>query len=132
MNKNDLKIFSAEGPKFYDKNISFIALSRSSGRETALIVIGSIEKNDHLIKSWKTATGFPHFENQFIKISGVLFLFFGKNEGIFIRDNELPSTLGFNGIHDGSGYHIGYKMLKTFENLTMANDEEKTFAGRCG
>ena len=51
--------------------------------------------------------------------------FFGKNEGITFPDNEIPSILGFNGIHDGSGYHIGYKMLDTFENLTIADDEEK-------
>ena len=55
--------------------------------------------------------------------------FFGKNEGITFPDNEIPSILGFNGIHDGSGYHIGYKMLKTVENLAMADDEEKTFVG---
>ena len=57
------------------------------------------------------------------------FLFFGKNEGITFPDIEIPSILGFHGIHDGSGYHIGYKMLDTFENLTLADDEEKTFAG---
>ena len=51
------------------------------------------------------------------------------NEGITFPDNEFPSILGFNGIHDESGYHIRYKMLDTFENLTMAEDEEKTFVG---
>ena len=52
-----------------------------------------------------------------------------KNERITFSDNEIQSILGFNGILDGSGYHIGYKMLETFENLTMADDEEKSFAG---
>ena len=47
----------------------------------------------------------------------------------FLSNNEVQSILGFNGIHDGSGYHIGYNMLDTFENLTMAVDEEKTFVG---
>ena len=55
--------------------------------------------------------------------------FFGKNEGITFTGNEIPSILGFNGIHEGSGYQIGYKMLESFENLAMADDEEKTFAG---
>ena len=55
--------------------------------------------------------------------------FFGKNEGITFPDNKFPSILGFNGTHDGSGYHIGYKMLDTFENLAMTEDEEKTFVG---
>ena len=81
------------------------------------------------MRSLKTATGLPRFDYQFNKINGVLFLFFGKNEGITFPDSKNPSILGFNGIDDGSGYHIGYKMLETFENLTMADDEEKTFAG---
>ena len=58
-----------------------------------------------------------------------MFLFFGKNEGITFPDIEIPSILGFNGIDDGSGYHIGYKMLDIFDNLTMGGDEEKTFVG---
>ena len=81
------------------------------------------------MRSLKTATGLPHFEYQFNKINGDLFLFFGKIERITFPDNENPSILGFNGIHDGSGYHIGYKMLDTFENLTMADDEENIFVG---
>ena len=55
------------------------------------------------LRSLKTATGLPHFDYQYNKINGVLFLFFGKNEGITFPDNEIPSILGFNGIHDGSG-----------------------------
>ena len=58
-----------------------------------------------------------------------MFLFFGKNEGTTFPDIEVPSILGFNCVHDGSGYHIGYNMLDTFENLTMADDEEKFFVG---
>ena len=80
------------------------------------------------MRSLKTISGLPQFDYQFNKINGVLILFFGKNEGITLPDNEIPSILGFNSIHDGSGYHIGYKMLDTFENLTMA-DDERTFAG---
>ena len=79
------------------------------------------------MRSLKTATGLPHFDYQFNNINGVLFLFFVKNVGITFLDNEIPSILGFNGIHDGSGYHIGYNMLDTFENLTLADDEERSF-----
>ena len=95
----------------------------------AIIGIGSYENRDQLLRSLRRDSGFPHFDYQFNKINGFLFLFFGKNEGITFPDNEIPSILGFNGIHDGPGYRIGYKMLDTFENLTMADDEEKTFAG---
>ena len=52
---------------------------------------------------------------------------FGKNEENTFPYNEIPNILGFNIIHDGSVYQIGYKMLDTFENLTMADDEEKIF-----
>ena len=127
VNKSDLKIFSSEGLKFYEKSIPFDAVSRPYGGERAIIGIGSYENRDHLLRSLKTATGLPHFDYQFNKINGVFFLFFGKNEGITFPDIKIPSILGFNGIHDG--YHIGYKMLETFENLTMADDEEKIFAG---
>ena len=121
-----MKIFSSEGLKFYENSIPFDAVSRPYGGERAIIGIGSYENRDHLLRSLKTATGLPHFDYQFNKINEVLFLFFGKSEGITFPDNEIPSILGFNGIHDGSGHHIGYKMLETFENLTMADDEEKT------
>ena len=57
------------------------------------------------------------------------FFFVKTNELINFPDNKIPSILGFNGIHDGSRYHIGYKMLDNFENLTMVDDEEKTFVG---
>ena len=129
VNKSDLEIFSSDGLKLYEKNIPFDAISRPHGGEKAIIRIGSYENRDHLFRSLKIATVLPHFDYQYNKINGILFLFFGKNEGITFPHNEIPSILGFNGIHDGSGYHIGYKMLDTFENLTMADEEEKAFAG---
>ena len=125
VNKSDLKIFSSEGLKFYEKSIPFDAVSRPYGGERDIIGISSYENRDHLLRSLKTASGLPHYDYQFNKINGVLFLFFVKIEGITFPDNEIPSILGFNGIHDWPGYHIGYKMLDTFENLTMADDEEK-------
>ena len=129
VNERDLKIISSEGLKFYEKSIPFDAVSRPYGGERAIIGIGSYENRDHLLRSLKTASGLPHFDYQFNKINGVLFLFFGKNEGITFPNNGTSSILGFNGIHDGPGYHIGYKMLDTFEKLTMADDEDKISAG---
>ena len=102
VNKSDLKIFSSEGLKFYEKSIPFDAVSRPYG-EGAIIGIGSHENRDHLLRSLKTASRLSHFDYQFNKINGILFLFLGKNEGITFPDNEIPSILGFNGIHDGSG-----------------------------
>ena len=76
VNKSDLKIFSSEGLKFYEKSIPFDAVSRPYGGEQAIIGIGSYENRDHLLRSLKTASGLPHFDYQFNKINGVLFLFF--------------------------------------------------------
>ena len=76
VNKSDLKIFSSEGLKFYEKSIPFDAVSRPYGGERAIIGIGFYENRDHLLRSLKTATGLPLFDFQFNKINGVLFLFF--------------------------------------------------------
>ena len=92
-NKSDLKIFSSEGLKFYEKSIPFDAVSRHYGGERAIIGIGSYENRDHLLRSLKTASGLPQFDYQFNKINGVLFLFFGTNEGITFPDNKNPSRL---------------------------------------
>ena len=103
---SDLKIFSSAVLMFYEKNILFNAVSRPYGGEQAIIGIGFYENRDHLLRSLKTATGLPHFFYQFNKINGVLFLFFGKNEGVTFPDNEIPKILGFNGIHNGYGLVI--------------------------
>ena len=51
-------------------------------------------------------------------------LFCGQNDGLSFVDGLL-GLLGFKGFHEGSRYHIGYKMLETFEKLTTADDKEK-------
>ena len=73
VNKSDLKIFSSEGLKFYEKSIPFDAVSRSYGGERAIIGTGSYENRDHLLRSLKTATRLPHFDFHYNKINGVLF-----------------------------------------------------------
>ena len=87
-NKSDLKIFSSEGLKFYEKSIPFDAVSRPYGGERAIIGIGSYENGDHLLRSLKTATGLPHFDYQFNKINGVLILIFGKMKELLFRITE--------------------------------------------
>ena len=103
MNKSDLKIFSSEGLKFYEKSIPFDAVSRPYGGERAIIGVGSYENRDRFLRSLKTATGLPHFDYQFNKVNGVFFLDLGKNEGTIFPDNATLSIPGFNGVHDGSG-----------------------------
>ena len=51
VNKSDLKIFSSEGRKFYEKSIPFDAVSRPYGGEQAIIGIGSYEKFFEILKN---------------------------------------------------------------------------------
>ena len=130
VNKNDLKIFHLKALSFLRKIVHLmLSLSTPYGGGRPVIGISSYENLGHLLRSIKIASGSPHFDYQNNKINGVLFLFFDKNEGFLLPDIEIFCKLGFNGIHDWSGYHIGYKMLDAFENLTMSNDEGKTFVG---
>ena len=85
VNKSDLKIFSSEGLKFYEKSIPFDAVSRPHGGEQAIIGIGSYENRDHLLRSLKTASGLPHFDYQFNKINGVFSSFLVKTKELLFR-----------------------------------------------
>ena len=85
VNKSDLKIFSPEGLKFFEKSIPFDAVSRPYGGERAIIGTSSYENRDHLLRSLKTATGLPHFGFQFNKINGVLFLFLVKTKELLFQ-----------------------------------------------
>ena len=102
---------SVDGNRNHQRSIPSGAVSKPYKGETVLINTGSYKNLEHLIKAIKTATGLTKFSHQYNKITGVLVLFFGKNERITFPDDEIPSTLGFEGIKDGSGTHIGYKML---------------------
>ena len=52
----------------------------------------------------------------------------GKYEGIKFPSEEIPSIIGFEGIPDGNGIHIGYKMNPN-ENRLMKSDETKAYYG---
>ena len=127
VNSNRIIKYSFEGNKSHQRNIPTVAVSKPYEGETVLIIAGSYEKLEHLIKAIKTVTGLTKFSLQHNKITGVLVLFFGNYEWITFPDEEIPSILGFGGIKDGSGTHIGYKMIDTFDNLAMGDGEAKTF-----
>ena len=54
----------------------------------------------------------------------------GKNEGITFPSKEIPSIIGFLGIPDGSGLHIGYKMKNATSNKLMKSDETALYYGK--
>ena len=100
---------SSEGNKNRQRSIPSGALSKPYKGETVLINAGVYENLEHLIKALKTATGLTKFSDQYNKTTGVLTCFFGKNEGLTFPDKKIPSILGFGGIKDSSGSHIGKK-----------------------
>ena len=52
----------------------------------------------------------------------------GKYEGITFPSEEIPRIIGFEGIPDGNGIHIGYKMNPN-ENRLMKSDDTKAYYG---
>ena len=55
--------------------------------------------------------------------------FFGKYEGTTFPSEEITSIVGFTGIPDGRGVHIGYKMGTVTSNKLTKSDETKAFFG---
>ena len=54
-------------------------------------------------------------------------ILFGKNEGITFPSEEIPSFVGFTGIPDKHGVHIGYKINTATSNKVMKSDETKAY-----
>ena len=55
-------------------------------------------------------------------------ILFGKYEGITFPSEEVPNIIGFKGIPDGNGIHIGYKMIPN-ANRFMKSDDTKAYYG---
>ena len=123
INNNILRTYSFGGNNNYQSSIPTGAVSRPYTGQIVSIGIGSYENIEHLLKNFKESTGLPLFSYQFDNVAGILVLYFGKNEGITFPDEEIPSILGFEGMPDGSGFHIGYKMLDSFQMLSMSEED---------
>ena len=129
INKNFLRTYSFGGYKNYQSSIPTGAVSRPYTGELVSIGIGSYENKEHLLKNIKESTGLPHFSYQFDKVSVILVLYFGKNERITFPGKEIPIILGFESIPDGSGFHICYKMLDSFQMLSMTEEDLEPYKG---
>ena len=81
-----------------------------------------------MLATIKRTVGLPNFSFREIKSSSKYEIVFGKNEGITFPSDEIPSIIGFNGLPDGRGTHIGYKM-DTVANKLMQKDDTKAFMG---
>ena len=63
-----------------------------------------------------------------LKSSGKFEIVFGIYEGITFPSDEIPSIIGFKGVPDGRGTHMGYKM-DTIANKLMQKEDTKAFMG---
>ena len=79
----------------------------------------------------KRTVGLPNFSFCEIKSTGKYEKVFGKNEGITFPSDEILefSIVGFTGVPDKPGAHIGYKMSTATSNKLMKSDETKAYYG---
>ena len=57
-----------------------------------------------------------------IKKTGKFEILTGKDEGTTFSSKKITSIIGFSGIPDGSGVHIGYKMKSATSNRLMSDE----------
>ena len=89
---------------------------------------GTFDSAAQLLATVKRTVGLPHFSFKEIKSSGKHEYLLGKYEGITFPSEEIPCIIGFEGIPDGNGIYIGYKMNPN-ENRLMEIDNTKAYYG---
>ena len=98
-----------------------------SGQKLAfMIVLGTFDTLAQLLATIKRTVGLPNFSFRKINSSGKYEILLGKYEGITFPSDKIPSIIGFEGIPDGNGIHIGYKMYPN-ENRLMKIDETEAY-----
>ena len=90
---------------------------------------GNFESVNQLLGTLKRKVGLPNFLFREIKSTEKYEISFGNYEGITFPSEEIPSIVGFTGIPDGRGVHIGYKMGTVTSNKLMKSDETKAYFG---
>ena len=85
-------------------------ISRPYSGQKLAFMPGTFDTVAQLLATIKRTVGLPNFSFREIKSSGKYEVLLGKYEGITFPSEEIPSIIGFEGIPDGNGIHIGYKM----------------------
>ena len=101
-------------------------ISRPFSGQKLAFMPGTVDSVAQLVATVKHTVGLSHFSFREIKSSGKYEILLGKYEGITFPSEEIPSIIGFEGIHDSNGIHIGYKMNPN-ENRLMKSDETKAY-----
>ena len=103
-------------------------ISRPYSGQKLAFMPGIFDTVAQLLATIKRTVGLPNFSFREIKSSGKYEVLLGKYEGITFPSEEIPSIIGFEGIPDGNGIHIGYKMNPN-ENRLMKSDDTKAYYG---
>ena len=103
-------------------------ISRPYSGQKLAFMPGTFDTVAQLLATIKLTVGLPNFSFREIKSSGKYEVLLGKYEGITFPSEEIPSIIGFEGIPDGNGIHIGYKMNPN-ENRLMKSDDTKAYYG---
>ena len=104
-------------------------ISRPYNGEKFSFMTGNFDKVNQLLGTIKRTVGLPNFSFREIKSTGKYEKIFGKYEGITFPSEEIPSIVGFTGIPDERGVHIGYKMGTVTSNKLMKSEETKAYFG---
>ena len=121
--------YSLSGLEDHQRNSSGAnAISRPYNGERLSFMPGTFDTVPQFLATIKKTVGLPNFSFREIKSSGKLEIVFGKYEGITFPIDEIPRIIGFKGVPDGRGTHIGYKM-DTTANKLMKKDDTKAFMG---
>ena len=103
-------------------------ISRPYSGPKLAYMAGLCDSVAQLLATVKRTVGLPHFSFREIKSSGKFEILLGKLEGITFPSEGIPSIIGFEGIPDGNGIHIGCK-INPNENRLMKSDDTKAYYG---
>ena len=103
-------------------------ISRPYSGQKLAFMPGTFDSVAQLLATVKRTVGLPHFSFREIKSSGKYEILLRKYEGITFPSEEIPSIIGFEGIPDENGIHIGYKMNPNVNRL-MKSDDTKAYYG---
>ena len=82
-------------------------ISRPYSGQKLAFMPGTFDSVAQLLATVKRTVGLPHFSFREIKSSGKYKILLGKYDGITFPSEKIPSIIGFEGIPDGNGIHIG-------------------------
>ena len=103
-------------------------ISRPHSGQQFSFMPGTFDTVAQLLATIKRTIGLPYFYFRELKSSGKYEILSGKYKGVTFPSGKIPSIIGFKGIPDGNGIHIGYKIIPN-ANKFMKSDDTKAYYG---